>query len=256
LNLNQRIKNIDWSLGFSGIYYDTKATKRSENFEFDYQTRVGMPLDGIWGLQSDGFFTGVEDIATSPDQAFGEVRPGDIKYVDQNGDGIINAQDEVYLGRGGWSGAPLTMGIHLSATYKNFTFFALGTSRTGAFAMKNSTYFWAKADDKYSEEVRGRWTEGTGDVATYPRLTTLSGANNYRNSDFWLYSTNRFDLTRVQLSYSFPRTMFGERFLEGLDVYANGANLLTISPNRDILEMNIGSAPQTRFYNIGVKAKF
>ncbi|WP_245802913.1 SusC/RagA family TonB-linked outer membrane protein [Cyclobacterium lianum] len=256
LNLNQRIKDIDWNLGFSGIYYDTRATKRSENFEFDYQTRVGMPLDGIWGLQTDGFFTGVEDIANSNEQAFGEVRPGDIKYVDQNGDGIINAQDEVYLGRGGWSGAPLTMGIHLSARYKNFTFFALGTSRTGAFAMKNSTYFWAKADDKYSEEVRGRWTEATADAATYPRLTTLSGANNYRNSDFWLYSTNRFDLTRVQLSYSFPRTMFGGRFLEGLDVYANGANLLTISPNRDILEMNIGAAPQTRFYNVGLKAKF
>jgi TonB-linked SusC/RagA family outer membrane protein len=256
LNLNQRINSVDWSLGFSGIYFDTKATQRSENFEFDYQTRVGMPLDGIWGLQSNGFFAGVDDIANSPDQAFGEVKPGDIKYVDQNGDGIINAQDEVYLGRGGWSGAPLTLGIHLSAKYKNFTFFALGTSRTGAYAMKNNNYFWVKADDKYSEEVRDRWTEGTANTATYPRLTTLNGANNYRNSDFWLYSTNRFDLTRVQISYTFPRSMFGERFLKGLDVYANGANLLTISTNRDILEMNIGSAPQTRFYNIGLKAKF
>ena len=256
LNLNQRIKSVDWSLGFSGIYFDTKATQRSENFEFDYQTRVGMPLDGIWGLQSNGFFAGVDDIANSPVQAFGEVKPGDIKYVDQNGDGIINAQDEVYLGRGGWSGAPLTLGIHLSAKYKNFTFFALGTSRTGAFAMKNNNYFWVKADDKYSEEVRDRWTESTANTATYPRLTTLNGANNYRNSDFWLYSTNRFDLTRVQVSYTFPSSMFGERFLKGLDVYANGANLLTISTNRDILEMNIGSAPQTRFYNIGLKAKF
>lgn len=256
LNLNQRIKQIDWNLGLSGIYYDTKATSRSENLEFDYQTRIGRPLDGIWGLQSDGLFRGVDDIANSPTQAFGEVRPGDIKYVDQNGDGIINAQDEVFLGRGGWSGAPLTMGIHLSAKYNNFTFFALGTSRTGAYAMKNNNYFWVKADDKYSEVVRDRWTEGTAETATYPRLTSLGGANNYRNSDFWLYSTNRFDLTRVQVSYTFPRTMFGERFLKGLDVYALGANLLTISHNRDILEMNIGSAPQTRFYNIGLKAKF
>ncbi|MDR7131982.1 TonB-linked SusC/RagA family outer membrane protein [Algoriphagus sp. 4150] len=256
LNLNRRIGQVDWSLGFSGIYYDTKASKRSENFEFDYQTRIGRPLDGIWGLQSDGFFTGVEDIENSPVQAFGEVKPGDIKYIDQNGDGIINAQDEVYLGRGGWSGAPLTTGIHLSMKYKNFNFFILGTSRTGGYAMKNNNYFWVKADDKYSEVVRDRWTEATIATASYPRLTTLNGANNYRNSDFWLYSTNRFDLTRVQLSYAFPSSMFGERFLRGLDVYANGANLLTIAPNRGILEMNIGSAPQTRFYNIGVKAKF
>ncbi|WP_230981348.1 SusC/RagA family TonB-linked outer membrane protein [Echinicola salinicaeni] len=256
LNLNKRIGQVDWSLGFSGIYYDTKASRRSENFEFDYQTRVGKPLDGIWGLQSLGFFSGIDDIENSPEQAFGEVKPGDIKYKDQNNDGIINAQDEVYLGRGGWSGAPLTMGINLSAKYKNFTFFALGTARTGAYAMKTNNYFWVNGDDKYSEEVSGRWTEATKNTATFPRLTTLNGANNFRNSDFWMYSTNRFDLTRVQVSYSFPSSMFGQRFLKGLDIYANGANLLTIAPNRDILEMNIGSAPQTRFYNIGVKAKF
>lgn len=259
LNFSKRVGQIDWNLGVSGIYYDTRATKRSENIEFDYLSRIGKPLDGLWGLQSDGFFRGLEDIANSPSQeaiAGGEVRAGDIKYIDQNGDGIINAQDEIYLGRGGWSGAPLTMGFNLSAKYKNFTFFVLGTSRTGAYAMKNSNYFWVKADDKYSEVVRDRWTEATSETATYPRLTALSGANNYRNSDFWLYSTNRFDLSRVQVSYSFPTRLFGERFLKGLDVYANGANLLTIAPNRDILEMNIGIAPQTRFYNVGVKAKF
>ncbi|WP_245949394.1 SusC/RagA family TonB-linked outer membrane protein [Echinicola strongylocentroti] len=256
LNLNKRIGQVDWSLGFSGIYYTTKASRRSENFEFDYQSRVGKPLDGLWGLESLGFFTGVDDIENSPQQAFGEVMPGDIKYKDQNGDGIINAQDEVYLGRGGWSGAPLTMGINITANYKNFTFFALGTARTGAYAMKTNNYFWVNGDDKYSEVVRGRWTESTKNMATYPRLTTLNGANNFRNSDFWMYSTNRFDLSRVQLSYTFPSSMFGERFLKGLDIYANGANLLTISPNREILEMNIGSAPQTRFYNVGIKAKF
>nr|WP_200980483.1 SusC/RagA family TonB-linked outer membrane protein [Echinicola sp. 20G] len=256
LNLNKRIGQVDWTLGFSGIYYDTKASQRSENLEFDYQTRVGKPLDGIWGLQSLGFFSGVDDIENSPEQAFGEVKPGDIKYKDQNDDGIINAQDEVYLGRGGWSGAPLTMGINLSAKYKNFTFFALGTARTGAYAMKTDNYFWVNGDDKYSEVVRDRWTEATKETATFPRLTTLNGANNFRNSDFWMYSTNRFDLSRVQLSYTFPNSLFGERFLKGLDIYANGANLLTISPNRDILEMNIGSAPQNRFYNVGIKAKF
>ncbi|QDH81079.1 SusC/RagA family TonB-linked outer membrane protein [Echinicola soli] len=256
LNLNKRIGQVDWTLGFSGIYYTTKASKRSENFEFDYQSRVGKPLDGIWGLESLGFFSGIDDIENSPEQAFGEVKPGDIKYRDQNGDGVINAQDEVYLGRGGWSGAPLTMGVNISAKYKNFTFFALGTARTGAYAMKTNDYFWVNGDDKYSEVVRDRWTEATKETATFPRLTTLNGANNFRNSDFWMYSTNRFDLTRVQVSYTFPSRMFGEQFLKGLDVYANGANLLTIAPNRDILEMNIGSAPQTRFYNVGIKAKF
>jgi hypothetical protein len=213
-------------------------------------------LDAIWGLQHNGFFADQEDIDNSPRQLFGEVQPGDIKYKDQNGDDIINAQDEVYLGRGGWSGAPLTMGVNLTAKWKNFTFFALGIARTGAYAMKNNNYFWVNAEDKYSEVVRGRWTEENRETATYPRLTTQNGGNNFRNSDFWLYNTNRFDLARVQVSYTFPESMIRAGLVREFGVYVNGANLLTIAPNREILEMNIGSAPQTRFFNVGVKAQF
>ncbi|WP_425638281.1 SusC/RagA family TonB-linked outer membrane protein [Algoriphagus yeomjeoni] len=256
LNLNKRVGEVEWSLGVSGLYYTTEAARRSENFEDSYQNRQGMPLDAIWGLQSNGFFTGMDDIENSPSQAFGEVRPGDIKYIDQNNDGIINAQDEVYLGRGGWSGAPLTMGLNLTARFRNFTFFALGTMRSGAYAMKNNDYFWANADDKYSIEVRDRWTEETQNTATFPRLTTLNGANNFRNSDFWLYSTNRFDLAKVQVSYSFPKTILGNGFIKELGTYISGSNLLTIGPNSELLEMNIGSAPQTRFYNFGIRAQF
>ncbi|SFU13933.1 TonB-linked outer membrane protein, SusC/RagA family [Algoriphagus locisalis] len=256
LNLNKRVGEVEWSLGVSGLYYTTEAAKRSENFEDSYQNRQGMPLDAIWGLQSDGFFTGMDDIENSPSQAFGEVRPGDIKYIDQNNDGIINAQDEVYLGRGGWSGAPLTMGVNLSARFKNFTIFAIGTMRSGAYAMKNNNYFWVNADDKYSVEVRDRWTEETQNTATFPRLTTLNGANNFRNSDFWLYSTNRFDLAKVQISYSFPKSILGNGFIKELGTYISGSNLLTVGPNSELLEMNIGSAPQTRFYNFGIRAQF
>ena len=256
LNLNKRTGQVDWTVGLVGTYYTTEASKRAEFFENEYQNRQGRPLDAIWGLESDGFFESSEDIANSPESAFGEVQPGDIKYVDQNGDGVINAQDEVYLGRGGWSGSPFTGGINLTAKYKNFTFFALGVGRWGAIGMKNNDYFWVNGQDKYSEVVRDRWTEETMETATYPRLTTGGGNNNFRNSDFWQYSTNRFDLARVQLSYTFPESVISGDFLKELGVYVNGANLLTISSNRDIMELNIGGAPQTRFFNIGVKALF
>lgn len=256
INLNKHIGEIDWSLGLVGTYYTTKASKRAEAYEDEYQNRQGRPLDAIWGLESEGFFKDQDDIENSPRQLFGEVSPGDIKYRDQNGDGIVNVQDEVYLGRAGWSGAPLTLGVNLTAKWRSFTFFALGVARTGAYAMKNSDYFWVNAEDKYSEVVRGRWTEETKETATYPRLTTQNGNNNFRNSDFWRYSTNRFDLARVQVSYTFPKTMIGDGLVRELGVYVNGANLLTIAPNREILEMNVGSAPQTRFFNLGVKALF
>lgn len=257
VNLNKQVGQVGLTLGLTGTYYTTKATKRAEIFENDYQYKEGKPLDAIWGLESDGFFENQEDIDNSPGQnAFGEMKPGDIKYKDQNGDGEINNQDEVYLGRGGWFGAPLTLGVHLTAKWKGFTFFALGVSRTGAYGMKNNDYFWVDGEDKYSEVVRGRWTEATKNTATFPRLTTLTSRNNYQNSDFWMYSTNRFDLARVQISYTFPENLVGSGFVHKLGVYINGANLLTIAPNREILELNIGSAPQTRFFNLGVKAQF
>src|SRR5690606_15476117 len=164
--------------------------------------------------------------------------------------------DRIYLGRGGWYGAPLTLGAHLTAKWRNFTFFALGVSRMGAKGMKSSDYFWVNGDDKYSEVVRGRWTEATQSTATFPRLTTESGENNFRNSDFWIYSTDRFDLARVQISYTFPQHVIGSGFVRDLGVYVSGSNLLTIAPNKDLLQMNIGSHPQMRSFNLGVKAQF
>lgn len=256
LNVNKQIGQVDFSLGLNGTYFTTEASRRAEIFEDGYQTRQGRPLDAIWGLQSDGFYRSADDIANSAESAFGEVAPGDIRYIDQNGDGVINAQDEIYLGRGGWYGAPLTMGVNLTAKWNNFTFFALGVSRSGAIGMKNNDYFWVNGQDKYSEVVRNRWTPETMDTATFPRLTTTGGNNNFRNSDFWTYSTNRFDLARVQVSYTFTQDVLRSSFLQELDVYISGSDLLTISGNRDILELNIGGAPQTRFINLGVKALF
>lgn len=256
VNLNKAIGAVDWTLGITGTYYETKALKRAEIVDDEYQRSEGRPLDAIWGLVSDGFFTSQDDIDDSPYHSFVTVSPGDIKYVDQNGDGIVNDQDRIYLGRGGWYGAPLTLGAHLTAKWRNFTFFALGMSRTGAKGMKSSDYFWVNGDDKYSEVVRGRWTESTQSTATFPRLTTESGENNFRNSDFWIYSTDRFDLARVQISYTFPQHVIGSGFVRDLGVYVSGSNLLTIAPNKDLLQMNIGSHPQMRSFNLGVKAQF
>lgn len=256
LNVNHAIGETELSLGLTGTYYEARATRRADIFEDVYQNQAGRSLDAIWGLQAIGFFNSAEEIENSPTQAFGEVKPGDIKYRDQNGDGIINAQDAVFLGRGGWAGSPFTAGVNVTVRYKDFTFFALGLARKGAYAMRSNSYFWIAGEDKYSEVVRGRWTPETAQSATYPRLTTLNGDNNFRGSDFWLYSTDRFDLARVQLSYTLPKTLFGDGFIQELGIYANGANLLTISPNREILELNVGSAPQTRFFNFGAKVLF
>lgn len=228
-----------------------------KNYQYDYQNRTGKQIDGVWGLQTLGFFADAQDVSNSPAQKFGGIiKPGDLKYVDQNNDNVIDEKDEVYLGRGGWYGAPLTLGVNLTAKYKGFTFFALGTGGYGAVAMKNSTYYWVYGNGKYSENVRGRWTEATKETATYPRLTTLTGANNFRNSDFWLYKTDRFNLAKVQISYDLPKSVLENGILKEVSAYISGSNLLTVSKQREVLELNTTSAPQARFYNVGVKVVF
>ena len=244
--------------GLNMTYYTTNASKRDDtNYADTYQYREGKPMDTIWGYECLGFFQDQADIDNSPQQSLGAtVKPGDLKYKDQNGDGIIDSKDQVDLGKGGWYGAPLTLGVNLTFKYKNFTLFMLGTGGFGGHGVKNNSYWWISGEDKYSAVVRNRWTPETAASATYPRLTTQSGANNNTTSDFWIYSTSRFDLAKVQLTYDFPKTIIGNGIVKGLSLYVSGNSLLTIAKERELMEMNVGSAPAARFYNIGAKVSF
>lgn len=255
-SLNKKVGEVNWTMGINTTYYEATATKRAELFENSYQNRQGKRLDAIWGLQSLGLFQSQDEILQSPTQTFGQVKPGDIKYKDQNGDGVIDTRDEVYLGKGGWFGSPLTLGLNFTAQWKKLTFFALGVGRFGGNAMRSNSFFWVDGEDKYSEVVRDRWTEATKETAQYPRLTTLNSDNNFRSSDFWIYKTNRFDLTKVQVTYDLTEALKMKSFVRELGVYVNGFNLLTVSENREIMERNVGNAPQTRMFNLGVKALF
>lgn len=259
LNYKKNFGDFGLQVGANYTYYTTKATKRDDtNYADAYQYRQGKPLDAIWGYECLGFFKDEADIKASPNQSyFGQtIAPGDLKYKDQNGDGIIDNKDQVNLGKGGWYGAPSTLGINVTLKYKNFTLFMLGTGSFGGNGVRNNSYWWVKGEDKYSAAVRDRWTPETANTAAYPRLTTGNGDNNYVTSDFWMYSTSRFDLNKVQLSYDFDKKLFGNSFVKGVQVYVSGNSLLTIAKEREILEMSVGSAPQTRFYNLGFKVAF
>ena len=252
LNVNKKFGNVELSLG-TNLTYSTSDAKRDELYVDSYQNRTGKPVDAIFGLVSNGFFMDQNDISNSPRQLFGETRPGDIKYVDQNGDNLIDSRDEVKIGR--WI-APFAYGLNLNLGYKGFNLFVLGTGNNGGNALRDNNYFWVSGDVKYSDVVLNRWTEGTKGTATYPRLSSQQSANNFRNSDFWLYKTDRFNLSKVQLSFTFPDNVFGRSFVRGLMAYVAGANLYTFSKNREILDLSIGTAPQFRYFNAGIRAKF
>ncbi|WP_311948060.1 SusC/RagA family TonB-linked outer membrane protein [Mucilaginibacter terrae] len=255
VNLNNKIGQVHYSLGVTGMFYKSNVVRRDETPEQDYLARTGKPLDAYFGFISEGLFQSQAEIDNSPRQTFGAVKPGDIKYKDVNGDGTIDNRDQVDLGRNGWAAAPFNYGVNLTVKWKNLSLFALGAGNTGAIGFKNSSYYWVGGSTKYSEIVQGRWTEATKNSATYPRLTTTSN-NNFRNSTYWMYKTNRFDVRRVQLTYDFKSEMFLKSFVHGLSVYVQGDNLFVFSKERELMETNIGTAPQTRFFNIGAKASF
>ena len=255
-------------LGVVGTYLKTNYKKYDELVEFENQRVEGQPIDAMRGYQCLGFYTqddfdynpetgkiiGVKSDLPKPSVG-GTIRPGDLKYADVNGDGIINNKDQVVIGKWGTYGSPFTMGVNLTLKYDNFTLFVVGNGQFGANGMKNNgnSYYYMSGDAKYSVNARGRWTPETADVATHPRLTTDPNQNDSAPSTFWIYSTNRFNLRKVQLTYDFPQEMFKGKWVKELSVYINGNDLLTIAKERKLLETSIGSAPQTRFYNLGVK---
>ncbi len=259
VNFKKNFGEFDFKLGVTGTYYDTKATKRDEVWAYDYQYREGKPIDGIRGYKCLGFFKTDEEAAAANQAALGsaDLKAGDLKYADINNDGKVDTNDQVYLTRGGWYGSPFFMGVNLSASWKGFTLFVHGLGSFGGHGTLNdNSYYKMVGDAKYTAEARNRWTPETAATATMPRLTTTNGANNYVTSDFWIYSTDRFDIDKIQLTYDFPKSIIHGPIVKDLQLYVSVDDLVTIGKNRKILERNIGSAPQTRFYNIGAQVTF
>ncbi|CAM3939343.1 SusC/RagA family TonB-linked outer membrane protein [Mucilaginibacter galii] len=257
INLNKRIGEVQYSLGVTGLFYNSKVQRTFETPQESYLAVTNRPLDNVFGYVADGFYQNQADITNSAKPQFGgSIKPGDIKYKDINGDGLINQNDQITLGKNGFASSPFNYGVNLTVKWKRLTMFALASGNTGSVAFKNSSYYWPSATGPYSEEVLNRWTPATAATATYPRLSTNSTANNYRNSTFWMYKTNRFNLSRVQFTYDFNDEILKKSFVHGLSVYVQGDNLLVIAKERKLMETNIGTAPQYRFFNLGVRTSF
>ena len=253
LNYSESFGQLKFDLGGNIMFWDSEVIKRDESHSEDYLYRKGNPVDAYYALEAEGFFIDQADIDNHAYQTFGNVAPGDIKYVDQNNDGIIDNNDQVRIGR--WQ-SPTSFGINLKLSYKNFTLFALGTGEIGADKYKSGNYYWVDGDDKYSVVVLDRWTEQTKNTATYPRLSSQANQNNFRNSTFWLYRDNNFYLRRVQLTYDLPEGICKKMAMKKLSVYLGGSNLLLFSGHKDIEELNIGSEPQYRHFTLGIRTIF
>ena len=265
VNFNKAIGNWKFYVGVNALYVTSKRTKVDEVYNNAYQYRQGQPVDATFGLQALGLFKDQADISASPIQSFGTVRPGDIKYKDQNGDGVVDSNDEVYLRRyqTPWSG-----GVQFKASYKNLTLFVLGEGRSGAQSFMEGDYYWVDGSKKYSEVVLNAWTPATAATATYPALSSQTNSNNYRRSSFWLYNNDYFQIRKIQLSFNMPEKITKRLLMKNLDLFVDASNVFQFANNLKIRDTNVsftsgtsttpfkGYEPYYRTYSMGLKANF
>ena len=250
---SRALGQVSFDLGTNFLYATSNVVKRDELWENDYQYREGRPADAIYALEAVGLFSDDAEIQNNPYQAFGQVRPGDIRYKDQNGDGVIDQNDEVEIGN---AQPRFSYGLHATIRFKNLSLFALGTGQSGADRFYNGQYFWVQGNDRYSEEVLGRWTPGTASTATYPRLSSGNSPNNFRNSTYWLYDNNYFTLSRVQLSYQLPGSITNRWAVKNVGFYLRAINLATLGKYADEQQLRIGAEPAYRSYALGATLTF
>ncbi len=252
LQWSKGMGEVSLEIGANLLYSVSKVIKSNELWENDYQYRKGNSVTSIFALESLGLFRDANDVTGSPLQRYSEVAPGDIKYKDQNNDGVIDDNDQVKIGN---SQAPFSYGVTLKLSYKNFTLFAIGNGRSGYEMFFNNDYYWVDGNDKYSEVVWDRWVPGKTDAA-YPRLTSKTGTNNFRNSTFWLTNGDYFSLSRAQLTYNIPTLKLGWNDIKDISLYIRGSNLFMATSEVRKRQLNIASEPQYRSFSLGVKLLF
>jgi hypothetical protein len=255
LTFRKEMNDFGYELGGTFTYLTSQVVTIDEDWENDYQFRAGKRTDGVWALEDDGLFMSDDEITAHDDQLFGTVAPGDIKYVNQNDDDIIDDNDMVMVGN--WR-PDYSLGLHIRLRYKDLSFFALATGSFGHTAFSNSAYYWVYGDRKYSEVVLDRFQPDDATThagAMYPRLTSITSSNNFRNSTYWLYDNSRISLNTIQLTYDL-QPLASLLKAAHFNLYVRGENLTMFAKERDKIQLNYNTEPQYATYVVGIKAIF
>ncbi|MFZ4581371.1 MAG: SusC/RagA family TonB-linked outer membrane protein [Paludibacter sp.] len=255
LKFQKKIGEVTLAANLNTLYSVSEYVKRDEIHNNDYQYLVGKPTDTFWGLKNLGMFaTDAEAIAAN--QKYGTIRRGDIHYQDLDANGFIDDNDETSIGN---STPRIMSDLIFSIEYKGFSLFATASSRLGYNWMMSSSespnkYIWVDGTTKYSEMVLNRWTDETALTATYPRLTAQTSQNNFRTSDFWMRNGNDITISRVQLNYSLPESIFKNLFIKGISAYVRGNNLLMIAQDAKLRQTS--SSLNYRNFAVGFKIAY
>ncbi len=249
---------------FVFAFTDHQDIEKRENQGTLYNPRrrqTGLAAGQIWGYRSAGLFADENEIANWAYQADG-TKPGDIKYVDINGDGKIDAEDTVHIGR---STLPQIMwGYNLKLLWKGFdlSIFFQGTGLSDYYlGSADRGVRRPFADAKARVEHLGAWTtDNPNPDAKYPRLRSDNFAMNYVTSDFWVINSSYIKLKSIDLGYSFRQKWIQKAGMSALRINANMYNVWTIfskaSDDFDPEAQRFTAYPQQFISTIGLSATF
>lgn len=276
----QLSKDLDFNAGFHFATVRNNVLSLEQTGEKIYSgnikpgqtelTEVGHPIASFYGYVADGIFQTQQDIANHAKQETGTA-PGDIRFKDLNGDGVVDQNDQTFLG----SPIPkLTYGFNFGARYKGFD---LNLAFSGVYGNKLLAAYKYYTDGFFisnynmETEALGRWT-GPGTSNTLPRLTASDPNNNSRVSSFYLQSGSYLRLQNMTFGYTLPQKFLEKSKIKSLRFYFSAQNLLTFtkytgydpeigqqySGSGGNLDMGIdnGNYPQSRTLSLGANLSF
>ena len=242
------------------LIYDDQPTPVEE-----YLSNVGFAYNQRKGLISCGLFESQEDIDNWPEQTFGDVQPGDIKYKDINGDGYIDQYDKVAIG---YTAIPeINYGFGVSLGYKGFdlsVFFsgvANVTRQIGGSNLYGASSSPQLTGQVFKDVALNHWTVSNPNPnAPYPRLGTTRSNNNVQTSDYWTRDMSFLRMKNAEFGYTFPKKWTKKAGIQALRLYVAGTNLLTFSEFKlwdPELETATGARyPITRNVSLGLNINF
>ena len=208
-----------------------------------HRSQTGRSMNELWGLTAERLFTyddfnedGTLKDGIPSQEGVGAVKlyPGDIKYVDVNGDGVITEEDEGFIG--GTVDPRIVYGFGGVISYKNFdlNFFFQGTGDMYR-VIGGQPYFLpgggtTTEGNAYSYNLDDRWTETNQDpYAFWPRLTYGPNKNNYRASTWWKKDMSFLRCKTIEVGYTFPKAWFERFYVKSCRVFVSGNNLFCLS---------------------------
>lgn len=238
---------------------------------YQWMNKTGYSIGQRFGYRTDGFYNTLEELAQAPKIKGSTVTLGDIRYVDLNGDGIIDQQDISPIGYPNYP--EYHFGLKVGFNYKGFDVRALfnGSANGSFYVNGNMTMpYFKRGGNAWQWQFDGRWTQekaAAGEKITFPRPTydAPSTHHNYVQSDFWMFSNDFIKLKNLEVGYTFNNEagfMKAAR-ISSLRIYLSGNNLVTFQNHMKDLGIDPETTdattyvfPLTRIFNIGLSVQF